>query len=108
MSSLHYYGNILHSYLITPTNSLIALMLGRLRMSVDDATRVYAALFDNVFSKENMKRLKPEAFRALMLEEAFKKVIADQVRKDHGQFEENAETSERMMDPQADSGSCKA
>jgi hypothetical protein len=82
-------------------------MLGRLRMSVDEATQAYAALSDKVFSKKNMKRLKPEVFKASTLEEAFKKIIADQVRKGHSQREESAERFDRMMDPRADSGSCK-
>jgi hypothetical protein len=83
-------------------------MLGRLRMSVDEAIQVYAALSDKVFSKKNMKRFKPEVFKALTLEEALKKIIADRVRKDHSQLEEDAESFERMMDPRADSASCKA
>jgi hypothetical protein len=83
-------------------------MLGRLRMSVDEATQVYAALSDKVFSKKNMKRMKPEVFKASTLEEAFKTIIVDQVRRDHSQVEESAGTLERMMDPRAESGSCKA
>jgi len=86
-------------------------MLGRLRMSVDDATQAYAALSDKVFSKKNMKRLKPQLFKTSTLEKALKEIIAEQIKKNQSgpnHPEEAAETIERMMDTQADGGSCKA
>ena len=112
-----------YAYLIMPINSLIALMIGRLRMSVDDATRVYAALSDKVFSKKNMKTLKNELFKATTLEKAFKDIITkqiaelskkevttEQVEKDQqsqDQLEKAADALIRMMDSQADNVSCK-
>lgn len=51
-------------------------MLGRLRMSVDDALHTYAQLSKDVFSDE--KFLGDGAFKASNLEAAIKKVISAQ------------------------------
>lgn len=51
-------------------------MLGRLRMSVDDALHTYAQLSKEVFSKE--KSGGDGAFKASKLEAAIKKVISAQ------------------------------
>ena len=85
-------------------------MLGRLRMSVDDATKAYAALSDKIFSKHNMKKWKPELFRASTLEAAFKQIVADQLAKNGPNANlgtGTAEALERMMDPRTDGGACK-
>jgi hypothetical protein len=85
-------------------------MLGRLRMSVDEATKVYAALSDEIFSKRNMKWWKGELFRASTLEAVFKQIIADQLAKNHSNGNLSPGTAvalERMMDPRVDSGVCK-
>lgn len=93
---------------LTITNRLIALMLGRLRMSVDEATKAYAALSDKIFSKDNMKKWKPELFKASTLEAAFKKIVADQLAKlNANQGKGTAEALERMMDPRAENEACK-
>ena len=98
-------------------NSLIALMLGRLRMSVDDATKAYAALSDKIFSKNNMKLMwKSEIFKSSTLEDAFREIIADHLKKNNELLAENhsnqnlgnAEALERMMDSRADGDACKA
>ena|ERR1700722_5538796 len=93
-------------------NSLIALMLGRLRMSVDEASIAYASLASQIFSKDNMKKWKPELFKASTLEEAFKKVVAeagkkaDEKRKQtiiEGQSDTSradADEAQHIMDPQ--------
>jgi hypothetical protein len=93
---------------LTITNRLIALMLGRLRMSVDEATKAYAALSDKIFSKDNMKKWKPELYKASTLEAAFKKIVADQLAKlNANQGKGTAEALERMMDPRAENEACK-
>jgi hypothetical protein len=79
-------------------------------MSVDDATKAYAALSDKIFSKRNMKKWKAELFRASTLEAAFKQIVADQLAKNQPNANPGtgiAEALERMMDPRADSGACK-
>jgi len=75
-------------------------------MSVDDATQVYAALSGKVFSKKNMKWFGNEVFKATTLEKAFQDIITEQVEK--GQQSQDPEALKRMMDPQANNGSCKA
>jgi hypothetical protein len=85
-------------------------MLGRLRMSVDEATKAYAAISDEIFSKRNMKKWKGELFRASTLEAAFKQIIADQLAKNYSNANLSPGTAaalERMMDPRVDSGACK-
>ena len=80
-------------------------------MSVDDATKAYAALSDKIFSKYNMKqKWKPEVFKASTLEAAFKQIIADQLSKTQSNANQATGTAaalERMMDPRADSETCK-
>lgn len=51
-------------------------MLGRLRMSVDDALRKYAELTKEVFSER--KLMGDGKFKASKLEDAIKKVIVEQ------------------------------
>lgn len=51
-------------------------MLGRLRMSVDDALRKYAELAKDVFSEKQL--LGDGRFKASKLEEVIKKVVAEQ------------------------------
>jgi hypothetical protein len=91
-------------------------MLGRLRMSVDEATNAYVALSDKIFSKDNKKAMwKHDIFKASTLEEEFKKVIADQIKKNKettsesqsNQSQGNADGLERMMDSRVDSEACK-
>ena len=83
-------------------------MLGRLRMSVDDAIEAYATLSQEVFSKNNRKLWwQNEAFKATTLERAFKKVVADQLKNEHKPPEESAQKLERLMDPRGVNGSCK-
>jgi hypothetical protein len=71
-------------------------------MSVDEATKAYAALYEKVFSKHNRRKWKSDLFRSSTLEAAFKQIIADQLAKD----QPNA-ALERMMDPRVENGACK-
>ena len=88
-------------------------MLGRLRMSVDEATNAYASLARKIFSKDNRKKKwQHELFKASTLEEAFKKVVAeagkkaDEKRKQtiiEGQSDTSradADEAQHIMDPQ--------
>ncbi|PNH41105.1 hypothetical protein VD0004_g5947 [Verticillium dahliae] len=64
----------------TSTGGLIAIMLGRLRMSVDECIAAYAALSDEVFEKKNRRiRLNGQLqgrFDSVALERAVKKILA--------------------------------
>ena len=66
----------------TSTGGLIALMLGRLRMTVKEATHSYCQFSENVFGSKvafpRLKRLKGEAmYDASMLEKSIKKICSD-------------------------------
>ena len=57
--------------------SLIALMLGRLRMTTDEALRTYNALAHAIFSKDNKKWLGQDgAFKATTLENKVQEVVS--------------------------------
>ncbi|CAE7168497.1 unnamed protein product [Rhizoctonia solani] len=60
----------------TSTGGLIAIMLGRLRMSVSDAIRAYAQLSDQIFS-EHKHRWQEGKFKASLLEKAIKEIVAN-------------------------------
>ncbi|EEY17602.1 phospholipase [Verticillium alfalfae VaMs.102] len=64
----------------TSTGGLIAIMLGRLRMSVDECIAAYTALSDEVFEKKNHRiRLNGQLqgrFDSVALERAVKKILA--------------------------------
>ena len=76
-------------------SSLVALMLGRLRMSVEDAIACYGALAKTVFG--DVKRFGDGKFKASNLENAIK----DIVKKQTGQEDE------RMMDSRPNGECCK-
>ena len=110
-------SDIVDTITVAVMNSLIALMLGRLRMSVDDATKAYAALIRrDILEEEYEINEKSEIFKASTLENAFQKIIADHLKKNNELLAEshsnqnlgNAEAFERMMDPRADGDACKA
>ncbi|SPO02369.1 uncharacterized protein DNG_05042 [Cephalotrichum gorgonifer] len=65
----------------TSTGGLIAIMLGRLQMTVDDCISAYASLSDEVFEKKthrvNLKGKLQGRFDANELERAIKKVLID-------------------------------
>ncbi|EIM91647.1 FabD/lysophospholipase-like protein, partial [Stereum hirsutum FP-91666 SS1] len=82
----------------TSTGGIIALMLGRLRMSVDDALHKYAQLSKDVFSDE--KFLGDGAFKASNLEAAIKKVISAQPAAMH-------DSEARMRDDAPSGGLCR-
>jgi hypothetical protein len=76
-------------------------------MSVDQATKTYAALADEIFSKDNREpKWEKEVFKASTLENAIKKIVADQMKKldaDQG----IVDGLERMMDPRQEGETCK-
>ncbi|KAF2834882.1 FabD/lysophospholipase-like protein [Patellaria atrata CBS 101060] len=81
----------------TSTGGLIALMLGRLRMSTDEALRAYNSLACTIFSKNNRKRKGQDGmFKASTLENKVKEVVS---KKDLG---------DRMLDPSTQSSKGKA
>ena len=57
----------------------MAIMLGRLRMSVDDCIRIYADMSDNIFTKQkhrvNIRGTVQARFDTAALESAVKKAI---------------------------------
>jgi calcium-independent phospholipase A2-gamma len=69
----------------TSTGGLIAIMLGRLEMSVDQCIEAYTGMMHVVFNPKDKKKLpfkisngkvKPQ-YKTKYLEEAIKKVVAD-------------------------------
>ncbi|KAK4039462.1 acyl transferase/acyl hydrolase/lysophospholipase [Parachaetomium inaequale] len=66
----------------TSTGGLIAIMLGRLQMTVEECIRAYTSLSDKVFEKQNHRiNLKGKIqgrFDAAVLELAVKKIVTDQ------------------------------
>jgi patatin-like phospholipase/acyl hydrolase len=65
----------------TSTGGLIAIMLGRLRMTVDECISAYTSLSDRVFEKKrhrmNLKGGIQGRFDAAELESAVKKIVTD-------------------------------
>jgi hypothetical protein len=71
-------------------------MLGRLRMSVDDALERYDSLVEEVF-RDGKKRMGDGKFRASVLEDVFKKIIRDA----------KGDPELRMMDSSSDGHVCR-
>ncbi|EIM91654.1 FabD/lysophospholipase-like protein, partial [Stereum hirsutum FP-91666 SS1] len=82
----------------TSTGGIIALMLGRLRMSVDDALHTYAKLSREVFSDKKLRG--DGVFKASKLESAIKKVISAQPAAMN-------DSEARMRDDASSSVSCR-
>ncbi|KAK4230672.1 hypothetical protein QBC38DRAFT_468512 [Podospora fimiseda] len=62
----------------TSTGGLIAIMLGRLRMSTEEALREYEECAEKIFSKENKKRWNlSDKFRATALQEVIEGIVKD-------------------------------
>jgi hypothetical protein len=76
---------------------LIALMLGRLRLSVDDAIGHYSQFAKHVFSKKKWKG-QNRTFKATKLEEAFKRIVTSSGKR---------RADELMMDPLPQHEICK-
>jgi len=76
----------------------IALMLGRLRVSTEDALNAYAQLAGYVFKEKKLPG-KDGVFKASRLEEAIKKIVR--------QYGEHGNPDEEMLDARSDSGVCK-
>ncbi|KAJ7262822.1 FabD/lysophospholipase-like protein [Mycena rebaudengoi] len=77
----------------TSTGGLIALMLGRLRMTVEDAIRAYDALAQGIFS--HIKFFGQDGkFKASRLEAAVKKIVAE-----NSPAEDPHELNQLMKDP---------
>ncbi|KAG7289884.1 hypothetical protein NEMBOFW57_006261 [Staphylotrichum longicolle] len=64
----------------TSTGGLIAIMLGRLRMTIDECVNAYTSLFDKVFEKQshrvNIEGKLYGRFDAVALEQAVKQILA--------------------------------
>ncbi|CAE6439267.1 unnamed protein product [Rhizoctonia solani] len=87
----------------TSTGGLIAIMLGRLRMSVSDAIKSYVDLSEKIFLKH--KHIWQEGeFKATLLKESIKDIVS--------KYSENRDGKTRMFDPllQSNSGTrgCRA
>ena len=66
--------------------SLIALMLGRLRMSTTEALEKYNTIAGHIFSAKNMKRMTQEGkFKATTLEQEMKKIVAAKIQGSDGE-----------------------
>jgi hypothetical protein len=62
---------------------IIALMLGRLRMSVDEAIKCYGAISQEVFSNPNFVSIgRGSKFSAAKLERAIKRVVQEKTGKE--------------------------
>ncbi|KAJ7690552.1 FabD/lysophospholipase-like protein [Mycena rosella] len=82
----------------TSTGGLIALMLGRLRMTVDEAISAYNKLAQDVF--KNTKRLDQDGtFKASRLEAAIKKIVQD--------YTTTKNMNEPMEDPGQEDAICR-
>ena len=81
----------------TSTGGLIAVMLGRLRMTVDDCINAYTSLSDKVFEKKshrvNIKGKLQGRFDAAELERAVKKILADRGFDENTLFKESPDVS---------------
>ena len=80
----------------TPLRRIIAIMLGRLRMSVSDAIRCYDSFAEKVFSR-GKKIVGDGKFKASILEDVIKEVVK----------EETGGADTRMMDSHPEHESCK-
>ena len=82
-------------------------MLGRLRMSIDDAIMAYVTLGKTVFGRKQ-KPWKDGMFKAKALEAAIKHIIDEerQKRRKHNEFREE-EFSEDLTDPLAEQDMCR-
>ena len=79
-----------------PSRRVIAIMLGRLRMSVSDAIRCYDSFSEKVFSK-GKKVVGDGKFKASILEDVIKEIVE----------EKTGDTDTRMMDSRPEQESCK-
>ena len=81
----------------TSTGGLIAVMLGRLRMTVDDCINAYTSLSDEVFEKKshrvNINGKLQGRFDAAELERAVKKILADRGFDENTLFKESPDVS---------------
>ncbi|KAF2808823.1 FabD/lysophospholipase-like protein [Mytilinidion resinicola] len=84
----------------TSTGGLIALLLGRLKLSAESAKNAYLELAGTVFSKKQWKLIDGGAFKASSLKEA----IRQEVEQALGQGSKDA----RMIDPEDKDPNCKA
>lgn len=80
----------------TFTHSLIALMLGRLRMSMDDAIQAYAKLSKKVFSQTKNGLAPDGRYKASNLEDAVKTILQ----------EYGADTKTGIVDSRSGDGVC--
>lgn len=86
---------VANTYTVHASRSLIALMLGRLRMCIDDAIAAYVELSKDIFSKKQSFR--DGKYSAKGLEAAVKKIV-----------EEHAgDTGPGIMDPVPEDKICR-
>ena len=72
--------------LFTFDGSLIALMLGRLRMSTTEALEKYNTIAGHIFSAKNVKRMTQEGkFKATTLEREMKQIVAAKIQGSNGE-----------------------
>ncbi|KAF5855336.1 hypothetical protein ETB97_009428 [Aspergillus alliaceus] len=86
----------------TSTGGLIAIMLGRLEMSVDDCIETYVKLIRTIFEKKsrwpvNLSGNIKSRFDATKLEKAIKEVVASQGAKETDNFNDGAERGCRVF-----------
>ena len=75
-----------HKPWLTFDGSLIALMLGRLRMSTTEALEKYNTIAGHIFSAKNRKRMTQEGkFKATTLEQEMKKIVAAKIQGSDGE-----------------------
>ncbi|CAE6521937.1 unnamed protein product [Rhizoctonia solani] len=74
----------------TSTGGLIAIMLGRLRMSVSDAIKAYVSLSEGIFSEQKHK-WQDGKFKASLLEKYIKQIVSEN--------SENKDEETRLFDP---------
>jgi patatin-like phospholipase/acyl hydrolase len=68
-------------YLVDTDDSLIAIMLGRLRMTTEEALQQYRLLASRIFSKENRKNWLNSEYKASTLEECIKTLVEEKSSK---------------------------
>ncbi|KAF8596885.1 FabD/lysophospholipase-like protein [Ceratobasidium sp. AG-I] len=82
----------------TSTGGLIAIMLGRLRMSVDQAIQCYTMLAEQIFS-ETKHKWQDGRFKSSNLERVIKRMVQDNT--------EHKDEDSRMLDTRPDGQNCR-
>ncbi|KII90267.1 hypothetical protein PLICRDRAFT_138833, partial [Plicaturopsis crispa FD-325 SS-3] len=83
----------------TGTGGLIALMLGKLRLTIDEAITCYNELIEKVFSSVKLRNASGSILKATKLEEALKDIVK--------RYSKNQDADTLMIDPEAEDELCK-